>query len=273
MIRRWCMGLAAIALVTGTWMAASSASAATHAAKPLARSSASGFSPGGLMIRPASARRSGIAPGAPDNTAESANWSGYAATGKDGAFTSVSASWTVPAVKCSSSSSKYAGFWVGLDGFSSHSVEQIGTDSDCAGRTPHYNGWYEMFPAGPVYFGRVVKPGNHISASVTFSGTDTYKLVFRNVTRGWTKTIIKKEAGLDRSSAEVITEAPSSESGVLPLADFGTVSYTAAKANGKSMASRKPTKIIIVDSGGNREDSTSAIGSAGAFHNTWIRSS
>ncbi len=260
-----------MALVTGTWMAAGSASAATHAAQPLARSAASGFSPGGLMVRPA--RDEPGAVNGPENATESANWSGYAATGSDGAFTSVSASWTEPTVTCTSSGNKYAGFWVGLDGYSSDSVEQTGTDADCNGTKPSYRGWYEMFPAAPVYFSRIVKPGNHMSASVTFSGTDTYKLVLKNLTRGWTKTIIKKEAGLDRSSAEVITEAPSSGSGVLPLADFGTVKYTEAKANGTSLASHKPVKIIMVDSSGDQLDTTSKIGSAGAFRDRWLRSS
>ena len=271
MIRRWCTGLAAMALVTGTWMAAGSASAATNPGQALARSAASGFTPGGLMIRPEAAQRPGAAANARAET-ESTNWSGYAATGKNGAFTSVSASWTEPTATCTSSSDKYAAFWVGLDGYNSDSVEQTGTDSDCAGRTPDYYGWYEMYPAYPVDYSNPVSPGDSMSASVTFSGTETYTLVLKDVTRGWTKTITKKEAGLDRSSAEVITEAPSSESGVLPLADFGTVDYTAAKANGASLESKAPTEIIMVDSSGNQEDSTSAITSAGAFHNTWIRS-
>lgn len=272
MIRRWSTGLAAMALVTGTWMAAGSASAATHTPQTLARSATSGFTPGGLMIRPATGQRPGAAAEARAQETESTNWSGYAATGNDGAFSSVSASWTEPAATCTSSSDKYAAFWVGLDGYNSDSVEQTGTDSDCTGRTPDYYGWYEMFPADPVYFTNVVKPGDHMSASVTFSGTETYTLVLKDVTRGWTKTITKKQAGLDRSSAEVITEAPSSETGVLPLADFGTVDYTAAKANGASLESKAPTEIIMVDSSGHQEDSTSAITSAGAFHNTWIRS-
>jgi hypothetical protein len=271
MIRRWSTALAATALVAGTWMAAGSAAAATHPAQPLARSAASSFVPGGLMIRPATSQRPGVAANAGDRAAQSTNWSGYAATGGNGSFTSVSASWTEPTATCTSGD-KYASFWVGLDGYSSDSVEQTGTDSDCAGRTPHYYGWYEMFPADPVNFTNTVKPGDKMSASVTFSGTETYTLVLKDVTRDWTKTITKKQAGLDRSSAEVITEAPSSEAGVLPLADFGTVDYTAAKANGTSLASHSPTEIIMVDSSGNQEDSTSAITSAGAFHNTWIRS-
>ena len=272
MIRRWSTALAATALVAGTWMAAGSAFAATHPAQPLARSATSGFVPGGLMIRPATGHQTGAAASAGDRATESTNWSGYAATGSNHAFTSVSASWTEPTATCTSSGDKYAAFWVGLDGYNSDSVEQTGTDSDCAGRTPDYYGWYEMFPADPVYFTNVVKPGDHMTASVTFSGTETYKLVLEDVTRDWTKTITKNQAGLDRSSAEVITEAPSSETGVLPLADFGTVDYTAAKANGTSLASHSPTEIIMADSSGNKEDSTSAITSAGAFHNTWIRS-
>jgi hypothetical protein len=187
----------------------------------------------------------------------------------------VSASWTEPTASCSSNrrrTDQYAAFWVGLDGYSSGSVEQTGTDSDCVGTTADYYGWYEMYPAAPVYFSNTVRAGDHISASVTFSGTQTYTLVLKDTTRGWTQTITKNEAGLARSSAEVITEAPSSSSGVLPLADFGTIGYTGSTTNGTSLASHSPTEIVMVDSGGNAEDSTSAISSAGAFSNTWLRS-
>jgi hypothetical protein len=204
--------------------------------------------------------------------AQSTNWSGYAATGASGAFRSVSASWTQPTATCPSSSAQYSSFWVGLDGFNSTSVEQTGTDSDCAGTRPTYYGWYEMFPAAPVNFTNPVAPGDQMSASVTFSGTATYTLVLTNHTRGWTRTVTRTQAGLARSSAEVITEAPSSSTGVLPLANFGTVHYTGATANGTSLASQSPTGIVMVNSSGTAKDSTSAISSAGAFSNTWIRS-
>lgn len=96
-------------------------------------------------------------------------------------------------------------------------------DSDCDGSTPDYYGWYEMHPADPVYFSNPVEPGDSMSAAVTFSGTETYTLVLKDSTQDWTQTITENESGMSRSSAEVITEAPSSSSGVLPLADFGTV--------------------------------------------------
>jgi hypothetical protein len=274
MIRRWCIPLSAVALALGSLMAAAgSANAATvHPGITHVRPGGAvhAFKPGGLMQRPtgALARAHGI-----KNQAQSTNWSGYAATGANGHFTSVSASWTEPTAHCSGGGAKYAAFWAGLDGFNSGSVEQTGTDSDCNGSSPDYYGWYEMYPANPVYFSNAMSPGDHITASVTFSGSSTYTLVLKDTTKGWTKTINKSQSGLARSSAEVITEAPSSQSGVLPLANFGTISYTGSSDNGSSMAGQSPTAIVMVDSSGRAKDSTSSMSSTGAFSNTWLRSS
>jgi hypothetical protein len=278
MIRRWSIPLTTAGLVLGSLMAlgGTASAAAAHPAVSHAAPGASvpGFQPGGLMARPSGASASAIAQGHGGRTTdESTNWSGYAATGANGAFSSVSASWKEPTATCSSRSAQYASFWVGLDGFSSDSVEQTGTDSDCSGRSPDYYGWYEMFPADPVNFSNKVSPGDSFTASGTVSGTETYTLVLKDVTKGWTQTITKNQSGLDRSSAEVITEAPSSESGVLPLANFGTVSYSASTANGTSLAAQSPTEIIMIDNSNRDKDSTSAIGSGGAFSNTWIRAS
>jgi hypothetical protein len=278
MFRRWCIPLTTIALVFGSLMAAAGgANAAVHPAqhpgithvRPGGMVHA--FKPGGLMQRPtgALARAHGI-----KNQAESTNWSGYAVTGASGAFHSVSATWTEPKATCTSRrATQYAAFWVGLDGYNSGSVEQTGTDSDCDGTTPDYYGWYEMYPANPVYFTNAMSPGDSISASVTFSGTETYTLVLKDNTKGWTQTITKNQSGLDRSSAEVITEAPSSSSGVLPLADFGTVNYTGSSDNGSSMGGQSPTAIVMINNSGADKDSTSSMSSSGAFSNTWIRSS
>jgi len=276
MIRRWSIPLTTAGLVLGSRMAlgGTASAAAAHPAASHAgpRASVPGFQPGGLMQRPSGASASAVAQAhGARTTDESTNWSGYAVTGANGAFSSVSTSWKEPTATCSGRSAQYAAFWVGLDGFASDSVEQTGTDSDCSGRTPEYYGWYEMYPADPVNFSNAVSPGDSFTASVTFSGTETYTLVLKDVTKGWTHTITKNQSGLDRSSAEVITEAPSSESGVLPLADFGTVSYSAATANGTSLAAQSPTEIIMVDSSNRDKDSTSAIGTGGAFSNTWIR--
>jgi hypothetical protein len=268
MVRRWSLPLLATAVAFGSMLAMAS----TASAAPVHHStSVHAYRPGGLISGRHVTGHNGRF-----TTAESTNWSGYAVTGANGAFSSVSASWKEPTATCSGNrhhTAQYSSFWVGLDGYSSSSVEQTGTDSDCSGTTPEYYGWYEMYPAFPVNFSNTVRPGDSMSASVTFSGTETYTLVLQDSTQGWTQTITKNQSGLARSSAEVITEAPSSNSGVLPLADFGTVSYSTSAANGTSLGSQSPTEIIMINNSGADKDSTSSINSSGGFSNTWIRSS
>jgi hypothetical protein len=252
----------------GSVLAAGGASAAAHpAAHRAAHPSVRGWNPGGLMHHV-----SGVTPaaGGVRHADESTNWSGYAVTGGTGAFTSISASWTEPTGHCTSGH-QYSSFWVGLDGFNSGSVEQTGTEVDCSSGTPQYYSWYEMYPAFPVNYPDTVRPGDHFTASVTFSGTNTYTLTLSDTTRGWSHSTVKNQSGLARSSAEVITEAPSSNRGVLPLANFGTVTYSASAANGTSLGTQAPTEIIMIDNSGRDKDSTSAINSAGGFSNTWLR--
>ncbi|MEP7023688.1 MAG: G1 family glutamic endopeptidase [Actinomycetota bacterium] len=107
---------------------------------------------------------------------------------------------------------------------------------------------YAVTGANGVNYSNTVRPGDHFTASVTFSGTQTYTLKISDTTRGWSHTTTKSEAGLSRSSAEVITGAPSSSSYVLPLANFGTVNYSASAANGTSLGSQAPTQIVMVNS-------------------------
>jgi hypothetical protein len=269
----WRVPLAAVALIlgslgaaAGTAGAAGAATTATHPGTTNTRpgGAVGGFQPGGLVK--AHGATATATRGVKNGSTTSTNWSGYVLTGGSGAFNSVSSSWTEPAASCSSGT-QYAAFWVGLDGYNSDSVEQTGSDSDCSGGTPDYYGWYEMYPADPVYFTNPVSPGDSMSASVAVSGT-SYTLTLTDSTQGWTQT--ENETGsFDNSSAEVITEAPSSAQGPLPLADFGTVNYSGASANGTSMSSQNPTSITMVGSSGDQLDSTGAIDGSGDFSSTW----
>ncbi len=272
MARRWRIPLATLVLTLGSMFAAATSASAAPAGHQSghAVTTPSGFQPGGRMIRPGGVDN--VTTRAGHTTAQSTNWSGYAVTGGTGAFTSVSASWTEPTATCSGHGNKYSSFWAGLDGYNSGSVEQTGTDADCSGSTPVYYGWYEMYPAFPVNFSNPVRPGDSMSASVTFSGSSTFTLVLKDATQGWTQNIVQSQTGLARSSAEVITEAPSSTRGVLPLANFGTVTYSVSSANGTSLGTQNPIQIIMVDNSGKQKDSTSAINSMGGFSNTWLRS-
>ena len=197
-------------------------------------------------------------------TVTSTNWSGYAATGSK--YTSVSTTFTQPAVKCSSGD-QYSSFWVGIDGYSSSSVEQTGTEADCAGRTAEYSAWYELYPANPVTYSNTVRPGDSITETVSFSGTATYTMTIKDSTQGWTKTTTKSSSGHARSSAEVIAEAPFS-GGVLPLADFGKVTFDGSTVNGSSLSSTSPTAINMTSSSGAAEATTSGF-SGDNFSITW----
>src|SRR5919201_2134554 len=87
----------------------------------------------------------------------SSNWSGYAVTG--GRYSSVSASWTQPTVNCSVTPTGWSSFWVGLDGDTSNTVEQTGTEADCSSGRPVYSAWFEMYPKYPKTYPPPVAPG------------------------------------------------------------------------------------------------------------------
>lgn len=197
----------------------------------------------------------------------STNWSGYAVTGSR--FTQVSASWKVPAVSCSGTA--YSSFWVGLDGDTSGTVEQTGTDSDCSGSTPQYYAWYEMYPKFPVNFSNPVHVGDTISASVTTTGSGSFTLTISDG-MAWSKTINARLKSAKLASAEVIAEAPSSSGGVLPLADFGTVSFTSARANGALLTSSTPHIDPITMASGSTVKAQPGTISSGSFTDTWHHS-
>ena len=198
----------------------------------------------------------------------STNWSGYAVTGNR--FTSVSASWTEPTVTCVAGTA-YSSFWVGLDGDTSSTVEQTGTDADCSGTTPQYYAWYEMYPKFPVNLTQPVKPGDSLNASVVADGRGNFTLTISDTTQKWTYETTARLKSASLSSAEVIAEAPSSRSGVLPLADFGTVNFMNATANGVPLDNLPNLDPITMASGSTVKAQPSNIKS-GSFAVTWNHS-
>ena len=95
-----------------------------------------------------------------------------------------------------------------------------------------YYAWYEAYPSASVSISSItVKPGDAITASVAYNATNKdFVLTLNDTTDSeiFTKTLTV--SGAARSSAEWVVEAPSSNNGVLPLANFGTVTFTNAYA-------------------------------------------
>jgi hypothetical protein len=158
-----------------------------------------------------------------DGTFESGNWSGYAVTGSD--FTNAQGSWKVTKVNCTETPNSYVVAWVGIDGFSDSTVEQTGTLVYCDGTKPYYYAWYEFYPLNDIQVisGFKAVPGDVIDASINYA-SDEFTLTITNKTTGQTYSTTGTQTA-KRASAEWIVEAPSSSSGVLPLSDYGTMSF------------------------------------------------
>lgn len=162
----------------------------------------------------------------------SANWSGYASISNLSLLASnyvknVQGSWAVPALTCGPSTT-YSSTWVGIDGYSDGTVEQIGTEQDCFNGAQQNYAWYEMYPHQSVKIpGMTVHTGDVVDAKVTYLGKSKFQLSINDATTGKTYSNTFK-AHAHRSSAEWVVEAPSSGE-VLPLANFGTMKFSNAQ--------------------------------------------
>lgn len=195
-----------------------------------------------------SARMSTLASPAPG---ASANWAGYVVTGAQTTasaapaatetFTDVTGSWVQTRATCDTGEATSSAFWVGLGGAdeTSQGLEQLGTEADCtpAGKMT-YSAWYELLPADPVELKLKIRPGDKVTAAVLSVGE---QIVFslKDLTR---HTRFSKRVPfvdpLDLGSAEWIAEAPAACSAggrrcrIVPLTNFGTVTFTGAAAIG-----------------------------------------
>jgi Peptidase A4 family len=177
------------------------------------------------------------APAALANTTKSINWAGYAVHRAGMSFRGVSASWIQPSATCVSGRQTYSAVWVGLGGYkpSSDALEQIGTEVDCnpAGRVVS-SAWYELVPAPSRTIGLAVQPGDQMQAAVTVVGNRVV-VELDNLTEHRQYRKVAYSPSIDVSSAEWIVEAPSEcvsqvACQALPLANFGSVTFTSASA-------------------------------------------
>jgi hypothetical protein len=180
----------------------------------------------------------------------SGNWSGYAVplegSGVSDTFSAVQGTWVVPTVTGSGRQEAYSSAWVGLDGYESATVEQIGTEQDWTGRAQANYVWFEMYPAGAYEIENFpANPGDSISAQVQYAGQvnvqigrgrteqeSVFKLTIVNNTHNVSFTVPSSYttvATAARASAEWVVEAPTSRT-ILPLADFGSVTFSRCEA-------------------------------------------
>ncbi len=186
-------------------------------------------------------------------TETSRNWSGYALD-PGHSVNAVGGTWVQPAIT-SKSPLAATSIWVGIDGYNSGTVEQLGTNY----ANGKYTAWIEFYgdqssggKKGP-YFDETnipqltIVPGDVVSAAITYLSstktTSTFDFQFSiKETNGKTETYNKDYATSyivpSKSSGEWIVEAPASLLGIDPLANFGNVSFSGAWATvGKTTGS------------------------------------
>ncbi len=140
-------------------------------------------------------------------TVPSSSEAGYADDNTGGhTYTAVSGNWVEPTGTCSAAATLTA-FWVGIDGFSSGSVEQDGTGIECSGGTPIYFIWWEMFPANSVQVvSTALRPGDNVHASLTRNGTSYTLAVTDSTHTAASFTTTQTCASCANSSAEWIAQ-------------------------------------------------------------------
>jgi len=227
----------------------------------------------------------------------SGNWSGYGVplegSGVSDTFSQVSGTWTVPSVTGPAGrGTTYSSVWVGIDGYSSGTVEQIGTEQDWANGKPRNYVWFEMYPnAAYQITGFPINAGDSISAQVVYMGETTvqtgngrrkttvqesvFQLTILNNTQGASYTVPSSYTTIptpSRSSAEWIIEAPSSGK-ILPLANYGTVNFSECFAAGVtasgSITNWPADPLTMIDPSGGESDPSALSTDGTAFSTTY----
>jgi hypothetical protein len=209
----------------------------------------------------------------------STNWGGYADTTVTNAVSYVAGTWVQPSVTCPTRGTLYAAFWVGIDGYSSSTVEQDGTLAECAHGKATYSAWWELYPLNSIQTigSMTVKAGDSINATVTYTSAG-FTMAIKDLTAGTSFSKTATQSGTSRNSAECIAERPSVGSSLSKLADFTSMKFTTCRTtiSGTNVgigSASTVNAITMVDNSGLTLASVSTTSSAGAFTVTWVRSS
>ena len=193
------------------------------------------------------------------------NWAGYVSTG--GTYTSVSGSWKVPNVTASDDPLAADATWIGIGGDSSDDLIQIGTQNMVESGQVTTGTFYERLPeTSETVPGVNVNAGDTVTASVKEVASGEWTINIADLTNGesYTNTVAYNSS---ESSAEWIEEAPSADTGVMPLDSFGSVTFTdgLTTENGstRSIATSNAQAVTMDNEANQALTSTSVLNSGG----------
>ena len=171
-------------------------------------------------------------------------------------YTSVSGTWTVPAVQGSGTANTYSAVWTGIDGFTNSSLIQAGTEQDFTGGSAHYYAWWEILPAAETVISSIaVQPGDSISVSIAKQTSGQWLITLTdNATKQSYSPPLQSYSG-PGTSAEWIVEAPTVGS-ITTLANYGSTIFDngststgspglAAGTGGEMVQGRGPRQQVV----------------------------
>jgi hypothetical protein len=172
---------------------------------------------------------------------QSLNWSGYAVSVPD--VTSVTGTFNVPTVGAPGNVGGLptdVSVWVGIDGYTSGTVEQVGVSGsyDDATSTASYYAWWELYPRFSMPIRAMpVNAGDTMTAIVTYLGGGSFQLSIEDTTSSHSFSIVAHapvngpKAAVRDSAEWVVERAATISKGyltILPLATFSDVTITDA---------------------------------------------
>ncbi len=182
----------------------------------------------------------------------STNWSGEVDSGAGASFDGVEGDWVVPSVQASATDG-FSATWLGIDGVDASSLIQLGTAQN-SGPDGLYYAWAEFLPGSEEVIGNTsgpapVAPGDQMDAQILETSPGVFTITLDDITQDWSFS-----GPFDYSTpgitAEWIEEDPSSNTGLLPFADYGSTEFTnvAVAGSGLSGAALSPV-YMSTDSG------------------------
>ncbi|KAJ5096444.1 hypothetical protein NUU61_005800 [Penicillium alfredii] len=169
----------------------------------------------------------------------SKNWAGVVREHPppSGTYTAVSATFTVPEPTATDDSGdlQAASAWVGIDGDTyTQAILQTGIDCYVQNGTKAYDAWYEWYPETAENFVLELSAGDVIVAKVESSSPDKGVAIIENKSSGKTATKTlsapSTNATLGGQNVEWIVEDFNAGDSMVPLVNFGKVTFTGAEA-------------------------------------------
>ncbi|MHB1920319.1 MAG: G1 family glutamic endopeptidase [Acidimicrobiales bacterium] len=173
-------------------------------------------------------------------------WSGLVDTGTT--YTSVAGHWTVPLVQ-PSTTQKAVATWVGISGFHEPTLIQTGTTASTRSGSTAYSAWYELIPAPPIGIPEPVSPGDEMAAVIKQTGVHTWHIGIQDVTRGWVAARTVTYTAGPASSAEWITERPTTSrtTTFITLADYGSSRFHDLRVSGTDLTATSITSTYMTN--------------------------